>query len=42
LVIVEEAGGRCTSLRGERSIYAGSLLTTNGLLHDEVSRLLQA
>ena len=33
-VIVEEAGGRATSLAGERSIYAGSLLTSNGGLHD--------
>jgi histidinol-phosphatase len=33
-VIVEEAGGRATSLSGERSIYAGSLVSTNGLLHE--------
>jgi len=33
-VIVEEAGGRATSLSGERSIYAGSLVSTNGLLHN--------
>lgn len=33
-VLVEEAGGRATSLGGERSIYAGSLLTSNGLVHD--------
>jgi len=33
-VIVEEAGGRATSLTGERSIYAGSLVTSNGLLHE--------
>jgi histidinol-phosphatase len=32
-VIVEEAGGRATSLSGERSIYAGSLVSTNGHLH---------
>lgn len=36
VVLAEEAGGRATSLRGERSIYAGSLVTTNGRLHDEV------
>jgi len=35
-VIVEEAGGRATTLAGERTIYGGSLVTTNGLLHDEV------
>jgi histidinol-phosphatase len=39
-VIVEEAGGRCTSLQGGRSIYAGSLITTNGKLHDETLRVL--
>ncbi len=35
-VIVEEAGGRATSLTGERSIHAMSLLTSNGTLHDAV------
>ncbi|HLB81783.1 MAG TPA: inositol monophosphatase family protein [Gemmatimonadales bacterium] len=33
-VIVEEAGGRATSLGGERSIYTGSLVTSNGALHE--------
>ncbi len=32
-VIVEEAGGLATTLLGERSIYGGSLLCTNGVLH---------
>ncbi|NRA01225.1 MAG: histidinol phosphatase [Myxococcales bacterium] len=41
-VIVEEAGGRATSLEGERSIYAGSLISTNGILHDEVLARLAA
>jgi histidinol-phosphatase len=40
-VIVEEAGGRSTNLRGERTIYSGSFLSTNGKIHDEVLRLLQ-
>ena len=35
-VIVEEAGGRATSLNGERSIHATSLVTSNGTLHDVV------
>lgn len=39
-ILVEEAGGRATSLEGERSIYAGSLVTTNGALHTEVLELL--
>jgi histidinol-phosphatase len=38
-VIVDEAGGKATSLRGERSIYRGSLISSNGLLHE---RALQA
>lgn len=33
-VIVEEAGGRATALGGARSIYAGSLITSNGALHE--------
>jgi len=33
-VIVEEAGGRATALSGQRTIYQGSLVSTNGLLHE--------
>jgi histidinol-phosphatase len=35
-VIVEEAGGRFSDLRGEPRIDGGSAVSTNGLLHDEV------
>jgi len=35
-VVVEEAGGRCTDLRGARRIDGGDVISTNGLLHDEV------
>lgn len=35
-VIVEEAGGRATALGGARSIYGGSLVTSNGALHQQV------
>jgi len=35
-VIVEEAGGRFTSLDGVAQADAGSACSTNGLLHDEV------
>lgn len=35
-VIVEEAGGRFTDLRGNRRYDGGSAVATNGLLHDEV------
>jgi histidinol-phosphatase len=40
-IIVEEAGGRSTNVRGERSIYTGDFLSTNGLLHEEALALLQ-
>jgi len=40
-IIVEEAGGRSTNARGERTIYTGNFLSTNGKIHDEVLRLLQ-
>ena len=39
-VIVEEAGGRATTLKGKRSIYGGSLVTSNGLVHDEALKIL--
>jgi histidinol-phosphatase len=35
-VIVEEAGGRFTNLRGEARADGGSGVSTNGLLHDAV------
>jgi histidinol-phosphatase len=35
-VIVEEAGGRFTSLDGVAQADAGSACSTNGVLHDEV------
>ena len=40
VVIVEEAGGRLTDFAGKRHIYGRSCLTTNGLLHDEVLRIV--
>ena len=39
-VIVEEAGGRATGLGGERSIYTGSLVTSNGALHEAMLETL--
>lgn len=39
-ILVEEAGGRATTLSGERTIYAGSLVSTNGFLHAEALALL--
>jgi len=35
-VIVEEAGGRVTTFEGERLAHGSSVLTTNGVLHDEL------
>lgn len=40
-VIVEEAGGRSTNIRAERTIYTGNFLSTNGKIHDEALKLLQ-
>jgi histidinol-phosphatase len=40
-IIVEEAGGKSTNLQGERSIYTGNLLSTNGKIHEQVLKLLQ-
>jgi len=38
-IIVEEAGGRFTDLAGRPDFSAGSALSTNGVLHDEVLSL---
>jgi len=40
-VIVEEAGGRATGLGGDRSIYAGTLVSSNGLVHDAALAVLR-
>ncbi len=40
-IIVEEAGGRSTNANGERTIYTGQLISTNGKIHDEVLKLLR-
>jgi histidinol-phosphatase len=39
-VLVEEAGGRYSDLEGGQSIYKGSCLVSNGLLHQEVLKTL--
>ena len=38
--IVTEAGGRFSSLSGAEDLAAGSALATNGVLHDEVLRIV--
>src|SRR5882757_5687782 len=40
-IMVEEAGGRSTKARGERSIYTGQLISTNGRIHEEVLKILR-
>ena len=40
-LIVEEAGGRCTTFAGEGLTGAGSFLATNGALHDEALAYLE-
>jgi histidinol-phosphatase len=39
-VVVEEAGGRCTTFEGGPLVHDGSMLVTNGLIHDELLQRL--
>ena len=39
-VLVEEAGGRFTDLRGRRGPAGGSALASNGVLHDRILSVL--
>ncbi len=39
-LLVEEAGGRCTTFEGTTPVPDGSFVTTNGVVHDEVVSLL--
>ena len=41
-ILVEEAGGRCTTFDGATPAPGSSFVTTNGPLHDEVVALLGA
>jgi histidinol-phosphatase len=41
-VLVEEAGGRVTDFEGRREIGAGTIIASNGLLHDTVRQRLAA
>jgi histidinol-phosphatase len=40
VVIVSEAGGRVTQVDGSAPMHAGSLVSSNGLVHEEVLRAL--
>ena len=39
-VIVREAGGELTSMRGERTVHGGSAIASNGLVHAELVSLI--
>jgi histidinol-phosphatase len=39
-LLVEEAGGLCTTYAGEAPAEGSSFVATNGLLHDEAVALL--
>jgi histidinol-phosphatase len=39
-IIIEEAGGRFTDFTGQPTIYGGTALASNGLVHEELLRLL--
>lgn len=39
-ICVEESGGRFTDLKGNKTIYGGNALVTNGKVHDAVLRVL--
>ncbi len=39
-IVVDEAGGRATTLSGDDSIYGGSLVSSNGLLHAAATTIL--
>ena len=41
LTIVTEAGGKFTTLAGEATLHGGSGVSTNGLIHEEVLRVLR-
>src|SRR6266849_628057 len=41
ILIVQEAGGKSTSLSGRATIYEKSLLSTNGKIHDETLAVLR-
>lgn len=41
-IIIEEAGGRFTDFEGRATIYGGSAIASNGLIHDELRSLIAA
>jgi histidinol-phosphatase len=41
-IVVEEAGGRFTDFTGAATIYGGDAVASNGLVHDEILKLLRS
>jgi histidinol-phosphatase len=41
-IIIEEAGGRLTDFTGAATIYGGDAIASNGLVHDEILKLLHS
>jgi histidinol-phosphatase len=41
-ICIEEAGGKLTSVTGNDSIYEGTALATNGMIHNKVLRILHS
>jgi len=41
-IIIEEAGGRFTDFTGAATIYGGDAIASNGLVHDEILKLLRS
>jgi histidinol-phosphatase len=39
-IVVEEAGGRFTDFEGRPTIYTGSAIASNGLVHEEVRQAI--
>ena len=40
-ILVEEAGGKVTDFEGKDTIYSGHTIATNGVLHEEVLKVLK-
>lgn len=40
-IIVEEAGGKCTNLENDDTALAGHIISTNGVLHNQVLKYFQ-
>jgi histidinol-phosphatase len=40
--IIEEAGGKLTNWSGESTVFCRDVVATNGVLHEEVRRILNS